>query len=334
MKHFVKIATLVLLAALLLIPFGVVQAKGLSGAPIFGQNFTLRSGETLNDDLIVFGGSVNIEKDATLNGSVVLLGGSLKVDGNVTGDVSIIGGSVSLGEGAHIHGNLSTLGAPVSRAEGAVIDGDYVSNPEPPIRPETATPPVAPALAIVLNPLVRAFDALIQAFVMAVLTLLLTLFLSQYTHRVSDALVQKPLPAFGMGFLTVALYIAAVIVLALLSVLIITILLTVPAIILISLMLVMGFLLGWIAVGMEIGTRLFGLFKRTVPQPLTAAVGVFVLTLVVQGINILPGLGWLSGLIGTLFACAGLGAVFMTRFGTRPLALAPAAASSVENSQG
>jgi cytoskeletal protein CcmA (bactofilin family) len=319
MKLIVKVSILMMVALLALIPFGAAQAKELPGAPIFGQNFTLKSGETLKDDLLVFGGSVTIEKDAVLDGSIVLMGGSLKVDGNVTGDVSIIGGAVSLGEASHIHGNLSALGAPISRAEGAIVDGDYVSNPEPPTRPEPAVTPSLPFSTYVIDPVVKTFNVFVQAVGMALVTLLLALFLSQYVRRVSDVIVEKPLPAFGMGFLTVVLYIAAVIALALLSIFIITIFITVPAIVLISLMLVMGCLLGWIAMGMEIGSRLFGLFKHEVPQPLTAAVGVFVLTLVVQGISILPHLEWLSGLISSLFAFAGLGAVFMTRFGTRPL---------------
>ena len=75
MKFAGKFLLVVLLAALLLVPFQTAQAKPLlEGQVVFGSNYTLKSGETLNGDLVVFGGTVTVEKGARVEGSVVLLG--------------------------------------------------------------------------------------------------------------------------------------------------------------------------------------------------------------------------------------------------------------------
>src|SRR5450759_3812481 len=104
MKIAGKFIGIILLAALILLPLQTVQAKGLAAGPIFGSNFTLQSGDTLNEDLVVFGGSVSIEKDARVTGAVGLFGGSLTLDGEVSKDVIVIGGAVKLGAETHIHG--------------------------------------------------------------------------------------------------------------------------------------------------------------------------------------------------------------------------------------
>ena len=73
MKMMQKLAILALLAVLIVMPLQSAQARGLlDGGPIFGGNFTLKSGESWNEDVVVFGGSVSIEKDAKLNGAVVV----------------------------------------------------------------------------------------------------------------------------------------------------------------------------------------------------------------------------------------------------------------------
>jgi len=72
--------------------------------------------------------------------------------------------------------------------------------------------------------------------------------------------------------------------------------------------------LGWLALGTEIGIRIGQMFKGDWPLPLAAGLGVFILNLVAN----IPCFG---GLISSLVALAGLGAVFLTRFGTRLAAL-------------
>ena len=58
MKNKIKLFTLMLTLALLLLPASAVQARGFSGGlldgrVIFGDNFTLESGDTMTGDLVV-----------------------------------------------------------------------------------------------------------------------------------------------------------------------------------------------------------------------------------------------------------------------------------------
>jgi hypothetical protein len=309
MKFTGKLAVFFLLVALVCLPLQAAHARGLLDGPIFGENYTLKSGETLNNDLVVFGGSISIEKDARVNGAIVLFGGSLTLNGEVSKDVVVMGGAVKLGDEAHIHGNLVTMGAPVNRETGAKVDGDVVNNPT---RPET---PIAPALPQAstgwdANPIWKIFSVLGQSIALALLAMLIAMFLPTQMRRVADGMVAQPLVAFGIGLLTLILFIVLLVALGLFSILIITLLLTVPLIILVSVLFSIGSVLGWLAFGAEVGLRLGLAFKRDWPLPLAAGLGVFFLNLVA---NIPIG----GGLISTLVGLAALGAVVLTRFGTR-----------------
>ncbi|HEY3312122.1 MAG TPA: hypothetical protein VGK00_10830 [Anaerolineales bacterium] len=313
MKIAEKLFVFVLLAALMFLPLQAVQAKGLEEGPIFGSNYTLKSGDTLNEDLVMFGGSVSVEKDATVNGSVVLLGGSLTLDGEVSKDVVVVGGAVKLGAETHIHGNLVTFGAPINRDSGARVDGDVVNNPTRPISP--LVPAVPEVVTTPANILWNALGVLGQSIVLALLAMLIVMFLPMHMRRVADGVVSQPFMAFGMGLLTLIMFIVAIVALALFSIFIITLFVTIPLIVIISIVFAAASVFGWLALGMEVGIRISQMFKQEWPLPLAAGLGVFALNLVAQSVGFIPCVGAvLSGIV----AFAGLGAVFMTRFGTRP----------------
>jgi hypothetical protein len=310
---------LFLLAALLLAPFQVAQARGLEAAgPIFGSNYTLKSGETLNEDLVVFGGSITIEKDARVNGAVVLVGGSLTMDGDVSKDVVVVGGAVKLGAKAHVNGSLITYGAPVDRSATAKVDGDVVNNPTRPLAPAVPAAPVENGFFN--NPIWNALSILGQSIMLALLAMLIAMFLPVQMRRVADGVVAQPLIAFGMGLLTLIGFIVALVALGLFSVFIITLILTVPLIFIVSVVFAAASLLGWLAMGMEAGVRIAQMFKSEWPLPVAAGLGVFILNLVAQGVGFIPCIG---GLIASVVGLAGLGAVVMTRFGTQIAALPP-----------
>ena len=323
MKLTFKISSLILLAMLVFLPMQSAAAKGTSfdGQVIFGQSYTLKTGETLNGDLLVFGGSATIEEGATVNGNTVLFGGSLVVNGEVTGDVAVTGGSIIIGPSAHIHGNLATVGASLDRADGSLIDGQVYNtatswvgngsngqNPVPPV--VTPTKPVVPHININFNPFLAVANAFGQALGLAVLAMLVMLFLAPHADRVAHAVIAQPLTAGGLGLLTVIVAPFAVVLLA-----ITLILIPVAAVVVVAL--VVAGVFGWIAIGYEIGQR----FTRAIHQEwhpaFSAGLGVFALTLVsnaLTGIPVLNCVGWLGPF---LLGLAGLGAVIMSRFGTQ-----------------
>jgi len=337
MKIISRLFVFFLMAWLLFLPLQGVQARGLAEGPIFGSNFTVKSGETLNEDLVVFGGSVFIEKDATVNGAVVLFGGSLTMDGYVSEDVVVMGGAVKLGSATHIKGNLVTFGAAVSRDAGARVDGDVINNPTPsgtPLVPAIPSGPSVPEISSnYTNPIWTALGVLGQSIMLALLAILIAMFLPMHMRRVADGVVAQPAMTFGMGLLSLILFIVVIVALALFSVFIITLFVTIPLIVISSVIFSAACVLGWLALGMEVGVRISQMIKREWPLPLAAGVGVFGLNLVAQGIGFIPCIG---GLLSGIIAFAGLGAVMMTRFGTRSaMLLAPAvppAAVSVQES--
>lgn len=314
MKWMHKFAMIALLAALLVLPLQSVQAKSLlDGGPIFGGNFTLKSGETWNQDVLVFGGTVSIEKDAKLDGAVVVFGGSVSVDGDVSKDVIVFGGAVKLGEAAHVHGDLVTVGAPLDRAEGAKVDGEVANNPSGPgvVIPSGPIVTGNSGFLHIFNPVWDVLGLLGWSVLLALLAMLVVMFMPVQTQRVGETVVSQPLVTGGMGFLTVILAPLALLVLT------ITIILS-PVAAIAAVILVVAIIFGWIGFGLEVGIRFGSMLKRELPLPLAAGLGTFLLTLVADGIQFLPCVGWLAPFV---IALAGLGAVFLTRFGSRPASL-------------
>jgi cytoskeletal protein CcmA (bactofilin family) len=327
--------------------FVPVQSAAASGAVfdgqiIFGQSYTLKSGETLNGDLVVFGGSATIEEGATVNGNLVLFGGNLSMNGEVTGDVAVTGGSVALGPQAHIGGNLATVGTSLSRADGSQVDGQIYntatslitegSNGSLPQPPVVITPqPFVPVINLNFNPLWEVMKVFGQALGIAVLAMLLMLFLAPHADRVAHGVIAQPLVAGGLGLLTVVLAPVAILALVLLSLPLITLIITVPAGIILVVALGMAMLFGWIAIGYEIGQRLTRAFQWNWHPAFSAGLGVFLLTLVANGasiLNFIPFVGLFTWILPSLIGLFALGAVIMTRFGTQGVA-APAVQTAV-----
>jgi cytoskeletal protein CcmA (bactofilin family) len=338
-KNKLKFASILLLALLVFVPIQSAAAAGgmLEGKVIFGQSYTLQSGETMAGDLLVFGGSATIEKGATVNGSVVLFGGSLAVNGTVNGDVAVTGGSVTLGAESHVTGNLTTVSASLDRADGSRVDGQIYNtatswtnggdNVAPPV---VIKPPVTTLTPFKFNfqPLSSAVGAFTGSVGMALLAMLVMLFQAPHADRVAHAVLAQPLVAGGLGLLTTIAMPAALVALVLLSFLVVTIVATVPLFIAILIAFGIASLFGWIAIGYEIGQRFTKAIHQDWHPAFTAGLGVFALTLasrVLTGIPVLNCVGWL---VPALLSCAGLGAVLMTRFGTQAVT-APIAKTAV-----
>jgi hypothetical protein len=241
------------------------------------------------------------------------------LDGEVSQDVVVVGGAVKLGADTHVHGKLITYSAPVNRDVGAVVDGGLIDNPT---RPESPVSPAAPILPLLIttitDPIQKAQTVLGQSILLALLAALIAMFMPAHMRRIADAVVAQPFMTFGMGLLTLVVFIVAIVALALFSVFIITLFVTIPLIAIISIVFAAACVLGWLALGMEVGLRISQMFPRELPLPLATGLGAFSLSLVTQGVGFVPCIG---GLLSGIVAFIGLGAVFMTRFGMRPAML-------------
>ena len=326
MKNKNKIFALMLTLALLLLPVSAASARGLSGGlqdgrVIFGDNFTLESGDTLTGDLVVFGGNVTIEVEAIVQGDMVVIGGNVNLDGTVTGSTVSVGGSTSMGETAIVKGDLVSIGGSLSRDPGAEIEGEVVTNiPAPDIRipdvpsvprvpdvPNPPSPPNPPNFSFDYNPFDNFFRMFGTAIAVSLLAMLASLFLQPQIERVSQVVTSQPVIAGSFGLLT------GVLTPFVLVILVITLIL-IPVAILAAATLALAWLFGLIAIGTEVGERFTRAINQTWAPPLTAGIGTFLMMLVVGGIGMIPCIGWLAT---SLVALLGVGGVVLTIFGTQ-----------------
>jgi len=322
MKTNLKVFLIAVLLVGLLVPGHNVAALGLGGSQvIFGNNFTLKSGETLQGDLVVFGGSVTIEQDAHVTGNIVLFGGSLSVAGEIDGDTLLVGGTASLEASAVLKGNLETVGGSLQRDSHAIVQGEINHFTSPPSfslnGTNTSNPQVNPPAggsfpqvinkSINLHPFSDIAWIFLQSLGWAALAALVLLFFERQTRRVSLAVLHQPWIGGSMGLLTLfAVAVAAVI-------LTITIIL-IPVALVVLVVVAFAIVFGWIAVGLEVGQRMASAFHQHWAIPLAAALGTFVLNFVANVIALVPCIGWLVPFIVGLL---GLGAVVLSRFGTQ-----------------
>jgi hypothetical protein len=312
MKKTIQFAILLVILAVLALP-GTAFARSLGDDRVVaGGSFTLREGETQDGDLLILGGAVSLEEGSLVDGHVVLMGGTLAVDGEVNGNIVGIGGVVSLRDTAVVHGDVTTMAATLNRAQGAVVSGQVVTGFRPDFRfdfPGQVQPPHVPDVQVRLSPLWNGIWFLFRTFMWAALAVLLVMFLPNQADRTARAVVDQPVIAGAVGLLT------ALVAPLLLIAMAITIIL-IPVSLAGGVVLAIAWFLGRIALGLEIGRRIALNIRQDWPLAIAAGIGTFVLTLVIDGIDlVVPCVGWL---FPVLVGMVGLGGVLLTRFGTQP----------------
>jgi hypothetical protein len=302
-----KVLLACLLGLLLAFSATPVFADGDGGRVIFGDSFTLESGERMDGDLVVLGGSVVLETRSRVDGNVVVMGGSARVAGEVEDDVVVFGGNVVLRSTAVVDGDLFTIGGNVEREAGAVVRGSEVEGFEFEGLPRFGTFPTRVYtyrwpdwFSFIFD----VFKAIFVALALAALGLLIVLFWPKQTEMVGQAFLSAPLPSGGVGLLTGVVAVALMVLLA------ITICLS-PVAFLLGVAMIVAALFGWIAIGLLVGRRLLEAFKV---KGITSLMAVAVGTLLISLLCAIPCLG---ALVAFVVGCAGLGAVVLTRFGTQ-----------------
>jgi hypothetical protein len=302
----VSLVTLVLLLAL---PVTAFAGGQYDGRVVLGGNFVLESGDVLDGDLAVIGGQATLETESIVRGSVFLVGGNLVGYGQVTGDMAIVGGNANLGPSAVIGGDLITIGGNVNRS-GAVIEGDVISGEEFDVPMNFNWS--ADWDDYIFRGYGRSFEArvlgyLFQSFMLAALSVLVLMFWPKQTKMVADTVVEQPLIAGAIGLLTM---VVAPILLVLLIVTICLAVVGIGGVI----VLIAAWVMGWIALGLEVGERLAKAANQDWQPVVAGGLGTLIFSLVVNGIGFIPCIGWLAPFV---LGATGIGAVLMTRFGTR-----------------
>ena len=304
-----SLAVLVLAAVLLLPGAALAQGPAPQDQIVFGDNYTLAAGEAVRN-LHVFGGNAVLEAGSTVTDHVFVYGGNLNIYGAVAEGLHVYGGNVDLGDSAVIGGDIALAGGNFDRAAGAVVTGNVTRIAGPPfgIRlPEFSTITV-PRFWSDAGPLVRGgVWFLVQSFGLAALAVLAILLAPRLTERAGDAAVARPLEAGGLGLLV------AIVTPPLLVGFAVT-LIGIPITLLLAVAAGVLLVLGWVALGLEVGKRLAQAFQLAWPAVLSGGLGTLLLALVANGIGLVPCVGWI---VPVLVGFVGMGGVILSRFGAR-----------------
>lgn len=332
----------VLILLVLVLPASPAHAQGFSigddATTCFGGNTTISASSQVHDVLLVgcngrimegavvqgnaavFGSNLTIEKGAKINGDVAVLGGNLELAGQVDGDIAVTGGAVQLDATAVVAGDVRVAGGGLTQSEGAVVRGTISRENGPDLGRALSRPFEGPFTGFTGMPY-ALFNAglgflrgMIVSLALAALGVLLVVLFPEPTRRVMETAENSTAASLGIGCLTLILTPILVVALA------ITVI-GIPVALLLILAAAVAWAVGWIAVGYWAGRRILeGLKVHDIVPIVAVIVGVLILALVSEA----PCVGWLVGLLITTL---GVGAVVLTRFGTRnypyPSMLAP-----------
>jgi hypothetical protein len=260
-----------------------------SRSPSFGGTVVVDPDEVLCGNLTIFGGTVTIH--GLLQGNLLAFGGTISIDGGVFGDITLFGGNVTLLPGARVHGSIHLYGGQQIRQHGALLYGTVDDHSQHSLYFGFQGPGFSVWYLIFMLPL----------------SLLWVHFFPVHTTFVRATVEQHARRSFLVGLLTCLL---APVVLFILFALIIAI----PVALALLIGLLVALLSGMIAVGWSIGEQIM---HALTSRPLTRKSRYLAVTLGQVALAIfssLPVIGWLVGLGAGM---VGLGAVLLSRFGSR-----------------
>jgi cytoskeletal protein CcmA (bactofilin family) len=309
------VASILAIVLALVVPVAALAAGPKDGQVIFGGTFTLSAGQSVDGDLLVVGGVVTLEQGSSVHGDTVLFGGTISVDGEIQGNLAAMGGTVGIGPNAVIHGDVMRFGAVVSIDEAATIEGEVFSEETfdiPPLDWRFVRPTILPfqMWSSAWSPAFSVLWFTARVLLMAALAVLVVMFWPEPTRRVARAIVEQPLPSGGIGMLTL------IVVPFLLLALAFTICL-IPVSVLGLVVFGAAALFGVVAAGLEVGQRIALMFRWELHPAAAAGLGTLVLSIVLGGFSELPCIGVFGWLATFLVASLGVGAVVLTRFGSR-----------------
>ena len=287
---------------LLLIPLFLVacqSADAYRGMVVLDGEHTFSQGERVEGILLLLDGEVVVAEGAAISEAVYIINGRITIAGQVSGDVSVIGGELDLAPGAMIGGDLNIGGGTVERAPSATVRGqvNYGSGIEIPIELERERQPPGDAI----------LQSLVSGLLLGVLAWLGARFLPRPIARVSETTLRYPLVSGSLGLL------AAVVGLVLLVMMAFTIVL-IPVTILGLLLALFIVVYAWIAYGSALGRWLARRLPWSLSPPLSAFIGALLFMLATGILELIPVVG---PTLSLLISVAGVGAVLLSRFGTR-----------------
>ena len=282
------------------------------------------------------GKDLTVEEDEEIDGDIVALGGSVEIRGTVTGNAVAIGGDVEIFDTGIVEGDAVAVGGHVIRQGDALVKGEKVS-----IAFFSGPRFRFPSLHAPFPFFLTGFRAPAWAFFARILKILLFIFVGIVTLSVLPRHVGKVKEKVKRDFLKSGLVgLAAEILIIPIFILLIITIIGIPVALLVEpLFIIAALILGYTGVCLFIGEKLQ---EHTSLKPDTK---IMILVIGILAVELVPllarvlgffggpfsPLGWVVAFIGWMIGyvviTVGLGASILTRLGTRPKEVSPAAAT-------
>jgi hypothetical protein len=276
-----------------------------AGGMLVGESFTLPAGETYQGDVVAVKSALTLEEGSAFEGNIVLIGGSLESAGRVIGDIASINAVIHVSASSTVDGDLSCIGPEPRVDAGATITGsiDTMKGFSLPFSSTADADSGSGAGGFQFG--YELTVVLFRMFLLSAIAIVIVLLLPSPAERVTRTIVEKPAVSFLTGLLAMTAAVALLLLLAF------TVCLS-PISVLGSIVLLVAVLLGWSAMGREIGAQACAIFRAKAHPAVEAGIGTLVLTLVASALGYIP---YAGPMLILLVASFGLGAVILTRFG-------------------
>ncbi len=282
------------------------------------RTYRLAVGQRVEGDLLVVVERATLEAQSVVRGDLTVTARTVELDGAVGGDVVVAAERLRLGPNAQVGGDLVACVRTFERAGGARVLGDVVEECDN--SPELGLGQLLTDawLSWQASWLLRAGSVIFGALFFGALAALGTVLVPRPLACMAETIQARPWQTASTGLLTLAIAVGLTVLYGLSLKLIVTVVFL-PAVLLGWLVLGFLSLLGWIALAAPIGQWLLHSLRRgTHPQMIAAAIGGMALALGLRVWNIFEPSGWLVGLVVLGAGSVGLGAVLLTRAGTKP----------------
>ena len=264
------------------------ECTGSHRSPSFGADSIVGSGEVVCGNITSFGGTIVIQGE--VQGDVVVFGTSVIIDGTVNGTITAYGGSITLQKNSTVNGDIHLCQGSWTPNGDKHLHGNFDGCPQN--MDQLLTRDEGPDFRFLSILAWIALGALLIAL------------LPEHVMLVRTTVTSKMRRSLVLGLLSILL---ALPVLAILVALIISI----PLAIIVVIGLIAAWALGTVAVGSLLGEYIV---RVVAPQKNTRMVQVVVGLTVLVLAGSFPYVGLIISIGAGLI---GLGAVFLSRFGTR-----------------
>src|SRR6266487_1313193 len=255
--------------------------------PSFGGTIVVDPDEVLCGEITTFGGTVDIKGE--LRGNVTAFNSNVIVGGTVNGNIKLFGGTITLLNGFQIHGHIDLYAAREHSEQNIRLDGTITDHTR---HGWMFTWPGAFSFP---------FWSLLVWLILGVVLIKL---LPEHVMFVRTTVATTTGRSLFIGLLSILLAPAVLVVL-------VALILPIPLALILALGLIAAWVLGTVAVSWTIGDHIL---RAVAPQYNTRLIDVVVGLTVLVLVGSIPYIGWLINIgVGLL----GLGAVFLSRFGTR-----------------